>query len=79
MQQVNFFMNCLLKIPEIRKLSQLFWSHENNMLVRTNFLIFPKIGGAKEKIKEKQRQITKRKKKRNFKVMCFSKLVLNKS
>ena len=30
--------------------------------------IFPKIGGAKEKIKEKKRQIRKRKRKRNFKL-----------
>ena len=43
--------------------------------------IFPKTGGAKENIKEKKRQIKKerKEKKRNFKVSCFPKLVLNKS
>ena len=36
-QQVSFFdelAESLLKIPEIRKLSQLPWSQKNNMLVR---------------------------------------------
>ena len=50
------------RVPEIRKLSQLPWSQKNNMSVWIP-QIFPKISWAKEKIKEKKKEIRKRKKK----------------
>ena len=48
-------------MPEIRKLSQLFWSQKKQQYVGSNSPIFPKPCEVEEKIKEKKRQIRKRK------------------
>ena len=64
---MNFFyqqVKSLLKIPEIRKRSQLFHNVTKTFtavleLKNPSSLIFAKIGETKEQIKEKKRQIKK--------------------
>ena len=63
-QQVSFFYELvknLLKIPEIRKLSELPWSKKNNMLVRIplysqNWWSKRKSKGKEETNKEKKKR-----------------------
>ena len=65
-QQVSFFYELvknLLKIPEIRKLSELPWSKKNNMLVRIPLYSIYSNWWSKRKSKGKE-ETNKEKKKR---------------